>query len=555
MLRNLHISHYALIDELDIDWQGGFSVITGETGAGKSILLGALGLLLGQRADARSIQAGAAKCVVEGRFDLQGLALQAFFEEADIDFDGSECIVRREVTSAGKSRAFINDTPVPLARLKELSPHIIDIHSQHQNLLMGNELFLLQAIDTVAGNAGVRTAYGEAYRAFTETSRQLADLRERAAQEQADADFVRFRLQQLDEARLQDGEQEELEQESDTLSHAEEIKQALYHAEGLLAGEETSLLSALRQAAQSLSGVSHVFSDAGALEERIDSVRIELEDVDAELQRALDKVEFDPERLNYVDERLSTIYDLQKKHSVSSVAELLAIAEQLRERLDSLENADERIAGLERQLQLHRKALEQQAETLSATRREAAEGMEETLKGMMRCLGMPGISLQFSLMGREEPGFNGRDAVRLLFSANKNVPMQDVAQIASGGEIARLMLALKTLLASHRSLPTVVFDEIDTGVSGTMAEKMAEVMRQMGTSCQVICITHLPQIAALGTAHYRVRKEETEEGTVSRVERLAEEERVLEIANMLSGEKLTDAAIGNAKALLEAQGR
>lgn len=555
MLRNLHISHYALIDELDIDWQGGFSVITGETGAGKSILLGALGLLLGQRADARSIQTGAAKCVVEGRFDLQGLALQAFFEEADIDFDGGECIVRREVTSAGKSRAFINDTPVPLARLKELSPHIIDIHSQHQNLLMGNELFLLQAIDTVAGNAGVRTAYGEAYRAFTETSRQLADLRERAAQEQADADFVRFRLQQLDEARLQDGEQEELEQESDTLSHAEEIKQALYHAEGLLAGEETSLLAALRQAAQSLSGVSHVFPDAGALGERIDSVRIELEDVDAELQRALDKVEFDPERLNYVDERLSTIYDLQKKHSASSVAELLTIAEQLRERLDSLENADERIAGLERQLQLQREALEQQAETLSATRREAAEGMEETLKGMMRRLGMPGISLQFTLMGREEPGANGRDAVKLLFSANKNVPMQDVAQIASGGEIARLMLALKTLLASHRSLPTVVFDEIDTGVSGTMAEKMAEVMRQMGTCCQVICITHLPQIAALGTAHYRVRKEETEEGTVSRVERLAEEDRVLEIANMLSGEKLTDAAIGNAKALLQAQGR
>lgn len=555
MLRNLHISHYALIDELDIEWQGGFSVITGETGAGKSILLGALGLLLGQRADARSIRPGAAKCVVEGRFDLQGLGLHDFFEAADIDFDGNECIVRREVTSAGKSRAFINDTPVPLTRLKELSPHIIDIHSQHQNLLMGHEQFLLQAIDTVAGNAGARSAYDEAFKAFAETAHRLAEFQERAAQERADADFVRFRLQQIDEADLREGEQEELEQESETLGHAEEIKQALYHAAARLSGEETSLPAVLRQAAQALSAVGAVFPVAKTLEERIDSVRIELEDVDDELRRALDKVEFDPERLNYVDERLATIYDLQKKHSAASVTELLEIARQLRDRLDSVENADDRIAALEHQLHAHREALEDRAARLSETRRAAARQMEETLKGMLRHLGMPNVSLHFSLVGREEPGIDGRDAVCLLFSANKNVPEQNVAQIASGGEIARLMLALKTMLAAHRSLPTVVFDEIDTGVSGTMAEKMAEVMRQMGTCCQVICITHLPQIAALGAAHYRVRKEENAEGTVSQVERLSDEERVLEIANMLSGEKLTDAAIGNAKALLRAHER
>jgi len=555
MLRNLHISHYALIDELDIEWQGGFSVITGETGAGKSILLGALGLLLGQRADARAIRPGAAKCVVEGRFDLQALGLRDFFETADIDFDGNECIVRREVTSAGKSRAFINDTPVPLTRLKELSPHIIDIHSQHQNLLMGHEQFLLQAIDTVAGNAAARAAYAGAYDAFTGTMRQLAELRERAAQERADADFVRFRLQQIDEAGLREGEQEELEQESETLGHAEEIKQALYQAAGRLSGEETSLSAVLRQAAQALSAVGGVFPEARTLGERIDSVRIELEDVDGELQRALDKVEFDPERLSYVDERLATIYDLQKRHSATTVAELLEIARQLRGRLDSVEGADDRIAALEQQLQLQRKALAEEADRLTETRHAAARQMEETLKAMLRNLGMPSISLRFALTGREEPGPDGSDALRLLFSANKNVPEQDVAQIASGGEIARLMLALKTLLASHRRLPTVVFDEIDTGVSGTMAEKMAEVMRQMGTCCQVICITHLPQIAALGTAHYRVRKEENAEGTVSRVERLSDEERVLEIANMLSGEKLTDAAIGNAKALLQPQER
>lgn len=553
MLRNLHITHYALIDELDIEWQGGFSVITGETGAGKSILLGALGLLLGQRADARAIRPGAAKCVVEGRFDLQGLGLHGFFEAADIDFDGSECLVRREVTAAGKSRAFINDTPVPLTRLKELSPHIIDIHSQHQNLLMGHEQFLLQAIDTVAGNAAAREAYTGAYDAFTATTHRLTELRERAAKERADADFVRFRLQQIDEAGLREGEQEELEQESETLSHAEEIKQALYQAAGRLSGEENSLTAALRQAAQALSAVGGVFPEAKALEERIDSARIEMEDVDDELQRALDKVEFDPERLNYVDERLATIYDLQKRHSVASVAELLEIARQLRDRLDTVEGADDRIAALEQQLQTHRKALAEEADRLSETRHAAAQQMEETLKAMLRHLGMPSVSLRFALTDRDEPGPNGRDAVRLLFSANKNVPEQDVAQIASGGEIARLMLALKTLLASHRRLPTVVFDEIDTGVSGTMAEKMAEVMRRMATCCQVVCITHLPQIAALGTAHYRVRKEENAEGTVSRVECLTDEERVLEIANMLSGEKLTDAAISNAKALLQPQ--
>lgn len=550
MLCKLHISHYALIDELDIDWQGGFSVITGETGAGKSILLGALGLLLGQRADAKAIQPGAAKCVVEGSYDLTGLGLEPFFEAADVDFDGSECIVRRELTAAGKSRAFINDTPVPLARLKELSPFIIDIHSQHQNLLMGRESFVLDALDTVARNGDDASAYRAAYRAYTAARKALESLRETVAREQGDTDFVRFRLQQLDDAALRDGEQEELEAESDTLSHAEEIKQGLYHAASTLSADEASPLAALRQASQALSAISSVYPAAAELGERIDSARIELEDVDSELQRSLDSVEFDPERLAFVDERLATIYDLQKKHGADSVAALLETAEQLREQLDRIDNSDELLAQRERELDEMRRTLDAAAARLTATRREAASAMAATLTATLAQLGMPHAQLDFAMTARTQPGPDGYDAVRFLFSANRNMPPQDVAQIASGGEIARLMLALKALLAAHRSLPTVVFDEIDTGVSGTMAEKMAEIMRAMSARCQVICITHLPQIAALGEIHYLVRKEESAAGTTSHVERLSETGRVREIAKMLSGETLTEAAMDNARALL-----
>lgn len=529
-------------------------MITGETGAGKSILLGALGLLLGQRADAKAIQTGAAKCVVEGTFRLEGLELDAFFEKADVDFDGTECIIRRELTHAGRSRAFINDTPVPLACLKELAPRLIDVHSQHQNLLMGKEHFLLDMLDAVAGNTTEKEAYTVAYKAFLAVRQELEQLREESVREQAEAEYVRFRLQQIEEAALSEGEQEELEQESETLNHAEEIKQALYHAAERLSGEEASLLAQLRQAAQALDAVGAVFPKAASLSERIDSARIELEDVSDELQLTLDGVDFDSERLAYVDERLAVIYDLQKKHAADSVTALLDAARRMRARLDRIGNMDERVARLEEEMTRLRKELTRTADRLTGTRRAAAGKMEESLSGLLRGLGMPNASCRLVLTPRTMPGPGGNESASFLFSANLNVPVQDVAQIASGGEIARLMLALKSLVAAHRRLPTVIFDEIDTGVSGTMAEKMAEVMRKMAAHCQVICITHLPQIAALGDAHYRVRKEEGAERTTSHLERIGGEERMLEIANMLSGEKLTTAAIDNAKALLSSQG-
>ena len=550
MLQKLHIAHYALISELDIDFRTGFSVITGETGAGKSIVLGALGLLLGQRADAKSIRPGAAKCVVEGTFDISGLGLETFFTEADIDFDGAECLIRRELTQAGKSRAFINDTPVSLTKFKELAPHIIDIHSQHQNLLMGSENFLLETLDCVADNAAIRRDYRTAYDAYTKAKRALQELREQMEREQTDTDYLRFQLQQIDDAALTDGEQEELEQESDTLSHAEEIKQALYQALGLLTDERNPVSALMRQATQSLNSISHVLPAAQALAERLQAVRIEVEDICQETESTLEGVEFDPERLSYVDDRLSTLYDLQKKHRVGTVAELLQLADNLRQRLDRIDNSDEHLQRSEQQVEQLHTALLQAAEALTASRRDAAQQAEAVLTKSVRSLGMPHATLSLSLTPRELPDATGADAAAFLFSANKGVPMQNVASIASGGEIARLMLALKGMVAAHRRLPTIVFDEIDTGVSGTMAEKMAAAMRQMAAHCQVLCITHLPQIAALGSEHYRVRKLETAEGTTSLMEHLTDEERVSEIANMLSGETLTEAAIRNAQSLL-----
>lgn len=550
MLQKLHIAHYALISELDIDFRPGFSVITGETGAGKSIVLGALGLLLGQRADAKSIRPGAAKCVVEGTFDLSRLDMKSFFAEADIDFDGAECLIRRELTQTGKSRAFINDTPVPLSKLKELAPHIIDIHSQHQNLLMGSENFLLDTLDCVADNADLRKDYRTAHTEYVKAHRALQELREQLEREQTDTDYLRFQLQQIDEAALTDGEQEELEQESEMLSHAEEIKQALFQAQGLLTDERAPMSALLRQATQSLNSIGHVLPEAETLAERLQAVRIEVEDISRETERTLDEVEFDPERLGYVDDRLSLLYDLQKKHRVSTVAELLQLADDLRQRLDRIDNSDEHLQRCEAQVKQLHTAMLQAAEALSQSRKAAAVKAEALLTDSVRSLGMPHATLSLTLTPRDCPDASGGDTAVFLFSANKGIPMQNVASIASGGEIARLMLALKGMVAAHRHLPTIVFDEIDTGVSGTMAEKMASAMQRMAAHCQVLCITHLPQIAALGIEHYRVRKTETAEETISLMEHLTETERVNEIANMLSGETLTEAAIRNAQSLL-----
>ena len=553
MLNHLHISNYALIAQLDIDFPEGFSVITGETGAGKSIILGALGLLLGQRADAKAIKAGERKCCVEAAFDVAGLGMEAFFEENDIDFDGRECLLRREVSASGKSRAFINDSPVSLAVLKEAGGSVIDIHSQHQNLLLNHEAFLLDMLDAVAGDRTALTDYQERYRRYVMAAAELAALKEQTEKGRADEEFLRFQLDRLREAALQPGEQEELEAESDTLSHAGEIKEALFKAGGPLSAEAGNPIVSLKAGAQALRGVSRVFPPADELAGRLDSVCIELEDIASELDRRQEEVDFNPERLDFVDARLGTIYDLEKKHHVDSVDALLAVQNDLQARLDAIDNSGDRLAEKEAEVGALLEAVGQAGSRLTALRRKAAGEIERSLAAQLRSLGMPSVQLALQLSPKAQPGPAGLDAVAFLFTANKNTPLQNVAQIASGGETARLMLALKALVARCRHLPTIIFDEIDTGVSGTMAEKMANVMQEMARHCQVICITHLPQIAALGESHYRVYKSDDETGTTSHIDLLSPEERIREIANMLSGAEMTEAAINNAKSLLKIQ--
>lgn len=551
MLLSLHIGNYALIEKLDIDISSGFSVITGETGAGKSIVLGALGLLLGQRADSKVIKSGEKKCFAEAVFDVRELSMQNFFSENDIDFDGTECIVRREVTAAGKSRAFINDTPVSLSKLKELSGRLIDIHSQHQNLLMGNEGFLIDTLDVVSGNEKLLAQYQAQFKVWEQARKELEELKRQTEKDRNDEEYLAFQLQLLENAELKTGEQEELEREAEKLTHAEDIKTALYTSFSVLSRDDMELSSQLRAGGQALSSISAVMPEASALADRMESARIELEDIEAEIKHLLENVEFNPERLAFVEERLSTFYSLQQKHHVTSNEELMRIEESLRERMDRISNNDDFLRRKEEEVREAFEELKQIGEELTGQRKKAALKIEKELTEKLQVLGMPHVAVQMQMERREVPDVTGCDRVVFLFSANRNVPLQDVAQIASGGEIARLMLSLKSLVSSCRNLPTIVFDEIDTGVSGTIAERMAMVMRDMSQNCQVICITHLPQIAASGKNHFRVYKSEDENGTTSHIVRLSCEERVKEIANMLSGSEVTEAAINNAKSLLK----
>lgn len=550
MLTTLHISNYALIEHLELDLKDGFSVITGETGAGKSIILGALGLLQGQRADAKTIKNGASKCIVEGVFTTKGLGVETVLQEADVDMEDDTLVVRREITVTGKSRTFINDTPVNLSLLREVSGLLIDIHSQHQNLLLSRENFLLDTLDCVAGNTKEYEAYIEAYRVYTEAVRELEFLKETARRGEEEQEFLSFQLRQLDEAQLQKDEQEELEEECTRLSHAEEIKGAFFQTISVLQSDENDVVAALRTASSSLESVSRYISKADELAERLNSVRIEVDDILSDVERMADGVDFNPERLMFVNDRLSIIYALQKKHRLNTIGELLTMAEELRGRLDELENADERLLQAEKAVKTALLHLEDCGEKLTLTRKKAATEVENALVDRLQSLGMPYLQLMFDFEHRPRPDRTGFDSLRFLFSANKKVAPQDVAQTASGGEIARLMLSLKALIAQKKNLPTIIFDEIDTGVSGTMAERMGRVMQQMGANAQVICITHLPQIAALGSAHYRVHKQESEAGTTSHISPLSPEQRVNEIANMLSGAEISEAAFANARELL-----
>lgn len=552
MLQSLYIQNYALIDRLDIGFGPGFSVITGETGAGKSIILGAIGLLLGQRADVKSIKKGTSKCVVEAKFHIANYGLKPFFEENDLEFDPEECIIRREMTANGKSRAFINDTPASLAQMKVLGEKLIDVHSQHQNLLLNKEGFQLNILDILAQDDKEAAAYRQVYNEYRTVCRELDDFIAQAEKSRQDEDYIRFQLEQLNEADLKEGEQTALEQEADTLSHAEDIKSGLYKAQQLIDGEEGGTLPLAKECMQTLQNISEVYAPAKEWTERLNSCYIELKDLSHEISGAEEEIEFNPSRLDYVNERLNLIYSLQQKHHAKTVEELIAVQEDYQNQLNAITSFDDRIAELNRKKEeLYSKVLEQ-AKVLTSLRTTSAKHIEEQMKSLLIPLGMPNVRFAVKLEQRKEPDSKGMDTVTFLFSANKNGTLQNVASIASGGEIARVMLSLKAMIAGAVKLPTIIFDEIDTGVSGSIAEKMALIMQDMGKqNRQVISITHLPQIAARGNAHYKVYKKDTETGTNSYIRQLTDEERVQEIAHMLSGTTLTDAAVQNARALLE----
>lgn len=550
MLKQLYIKNFTLIDELNIQMHPGFSVITGETGAGKSIILGAIGLLLGNRADSKSIKAGRDRCVIEAHFDLSKYDMQQFFTDNDIDEDLSDTIIRRELTATGKSRAFINDTPVSLTKMRELGEQLVDIHSQHQNLLLQKEDFQLNVVDIIAQDEKQRKNYEAAYNQYKQANQKLNALKAEIEKNRENEDFLRFQFKELDEAQLQNGEQEELEQEYEMLSHSEDIKTALYQADNHLSGDDGNIIERLKQASEQLANIKDVYPEVTELLERIDSSYIELKDIAQEVNGLTDHVEFDPARLETINERLDKLNSLQQKFHVRDLGELIETYHQLEEQLSHIDHSDEDVEALEQEVtQLLEKA-QKLAKELTAIRTKAAKKVEEEMKQRLIPLGIPNV--RFSISLTEKPlSHDGGDKVSFLFSANKSTPLQPVTQVASGGEIARVMLSLKAMISGAVKLPTIIFDEIDTGVSGKIAEKMAQIMVEMGNhERQVLSITHLPQIAAMGSHHYKVSKEETDEGTISRMTELSQQERIQEIAQMLSGSDVSEAALANAKELL-----
>lgn len=551
MLQSIFIQNYALIDKLDIAFEPGFSVITGETGAGKSIILGAIGLLLGQRADVKAIRNGANKCIVEAKFNIASYGMEEFFKANDIEYDSEECILRREVNINGKSRAFINDTPASLAQMKVLGEKLIDVHSQHQNLLINKEGFQLNILDILAQDTRELTDYQNEYSEYRKMCKELDDCIAKAEETRKEEDYIRFQLQQLDEAELKEGEVAELEQEAETLTHAEDIKAGLYRSAQNIGGDEGGCLTLIKDSINTLQTVCKVFAKANEWKERLESCYIEIKDISHDMDDAQESVEFNPSRLEFVNSRLNMIYSMMQKHHVKTDTELIEIAENYRHQLDMITSSDERISELENKKKRLYDSVIRKAETLTAMRKESAVKIQSQMESLLIPLGMPNVKFAVEICHKKEPDTNGMDAVNFLFSANKNGTLQNVASIASGGEIARVMLSLKAMIAGAVKLPTIIFDEIDTGVSGSIAEKMAMIMQDMGRqNRQVLSITHLPQIAARGNAHYKVYKEDNETGTNSHIIRLSDEQRIDEIANMLSGSTMTEAARNNAKSLL-----
>ena len=553
MLKKLDIRNFTLIDHLEMALYPGFSVITGETGAGKSIVIGAIGLLLGNRADAKQVKRGCDKCIIEATFDLSiyhSDVLKDFFEDNDLDYEPEECLLRREVNANGKSRAFINDTPVTLALMRELGEQLIDVHSQHQNLLLSKEDFQLNVVDIIARDRQQLADYRAAFAEYRSAQRRLEELREQIATSRDNEDFLRFQQKELSEANLASGEQEQLEQEAELMSHAEDIKRALHEADYGLSGDDTGIVNLTRSIAAQLRSVADVYPDAQELAERLGSCFVELKDISQEIASKVDDVEYDPQRFNLITQRLDTIYTLQQKFHVQTVDELLDRLNGINAQLDNIDNSDEELQELERSVEKLHAVCVEKAVVLTDMRRKSATVVEQELSKLLVPLGIPKVRFKVEV-SPADLSTNGADKVMFLISANSSTDMQPVSQVASGGEIARVMLSLKAMISKAIGLPTIIFDEIDTGVSGRVAEQMAHIMRDMGkANRQVLCITHLPQIAAAGSTHYKVAKQETEQGTVSTMTQLSDEQRITEIAQMLSGSDVSQAAVDNAKSLL-----
>ncbi len=550
MLKHIEIRNYALIEHFDIDFDGGLSVITGETGAGKSIMMGALALVLGQRADTKVIQQGKSKCVVEAVFDIAALALQPLFERLDVDYT-DECILRREVLDSGKSRAFVNDTPVNLQQLRDISVRLVDIHSQHENLLLGENAFQLGVVDAMAESQHELADYRHKYKLYKEVERRLADLQQTAEQWRSERDYAQFQFDQLAALALTDGEQELLEAELEAMNHSEEVKTALAAALANLSDEAAGVQIRLKDTLSALRRITRFLPTNADYEQRVESALVDLNDIASELENRLNDTDFDPQRKEFVESRLDQIYTLQQKHRVRTVAELLHLQADFEAKLSRIDGFDFELEQLTQQKTQAQADLSRAAEVLSHKRASVQTLLESEVSRQLVQLGMPNANFVVRITTAD--GFlpMGTDVVEFLFSANKNHAPQTIAQTASGGELSRLMLVIKALMASRTQLPTIVFDEIDTGVSGEVAYRMGLIMSKMAQSMQVIAITHLPQIAAKGTAHYRVFKHDTADATVTDIVRLSPTERIHEIAEMLSGKNPSEAAIENAKELLE----
>ena len=550
MLKQLYIQNFTLIDEMNILFHPGFSVITGETGAGKSIILGALGLLKGNRADTKQIRQGEERCIIEAHFDIRQYDLKDFFLENDLDDDPHDCILRREININGKSRAFINDTPASLSVMKDLGERLIDIHSQHQNLLLNKEDFQLHVVDILTKDEDTLRKYQESYQKYKQEQTILEEMIAKVSKDQENEDYLRFQLQELSDAALSEGEQEILEQEISTLEHAEEIKSALYLSQNLISNESNGIIETLNQVSQQLQKIEQIYTPVQEISQRMESCYIEMKDLLQEITAQGEQVSYNPQQLEQSQARLDTINSLEHKYHVASIAELIAYQQKIQEQINLLDHSDEEI---QKQKDIVAKLLDnctQQAERLTTIRKKAAKTIESEMKARLVPLGIPKINFKVDIKPKELSP-NGKDSVSFLFSANTNSPLSPVSQVASGGEIARVMLSLKAMISGAVKLPTIIFDEIDTGVSGSVAEKMAHIMDEMGNNHrQVISITHLPQIAALGKNHYKVSKTETPNGTISNMTPLNEQQRIEEIAQMLSGSNITKAALANARELL-----